>query len=176
MLLMHSDAPDQRSGDTYLGGLIWSLKGIGGGILLFVARVELLEGKLTHSVIGAFFEVYNNLGFGFLERFYVTALQRELLRRGHRVAREVSVDVVYKNEKLGSQRLDLIVDERLVVETKAAWEINKSATRQLYNYLRATDLEVGLVLHFGPRPKFYRVICPSTESDQEHPNASGGSV
>jgi GxxExxY protein len=145
-------------------------------IPLLVARVELFEGKLTHSVIGAFYEVYNNLGFGFLERFYVTALQRELLQRGHRVAREVPVHVLYKGEKLGSQRLDLIVDERLVIETKAVWEIHKSTTRQLYNYLKATNLELGLVLHFGPQPKFYRVICRNKESDREHPNASGGSV
>lgn len=149
---------------------------VGGGIYLFVAHVELFEGKLTHSVIGAFYEVYNNLGFGFLERFYVTALQRELLQRGHRVAREVCVHVLYKGEKLGSQRLDLIVDERLVIETKATWEVHKSATRQLYNYLKATNLELGLVLHFGPEPKFYRVICRNTESDPEHPKPSGGSV
>src|ERR1700682_6610862 len=85
---------------------------------LAVARVQLFEGELTHSVIGAFYEVHNNLGFGFLERFYVMALERELLERGHRVAREVSVNVLYKGQELGYQRLDLIVDEKLVVETK----------------------------------------------------------
>ena len=143
---------------------------------MLVPGVELFEGKLTQSVIGAFYEGYNNLGFGFLERFYVAALQRELLRRGHRVAREVSVHVLYKGEKLGSQRLDLIVDERLVIETKAAWEVHKSATRQLYNYLKATNLELGLVLHFGPDPKFYRVICRNQRKDPEHPVPSGASV
>jgi GxxExxY protein len=142
---------------------------------LFVAR-ELFDGKLTHSVIGAFYEVYNNLGFGFLERFYVTALERELLDRGHKVAREVSVRVLYKGEELGSQRLDLIVDERLVVETKASSDLHRSATRQLYNYLRATNLELGLLLHFGPDPKFYRVVCRNPQNNPEHPNASGASV
>jgi GxxExxY protein len=141
-----------------------------------VARVELFEGQLTHSVIGAFYEVYNNLGFGFLERFYVMALERELLERGHRVAREVSVHVLYKGQDLGSQRIDLIVDERLVVETKAVWDLHKSATRQLYNYLRATNLELGLLLHFGPEPKFYRVICRNRRKDPEHPASSGASV
>lgn len=150
--------------------------GVGVGIFLCVARVELYEGKLTHSVIGAFYEVHNNLGFGFLERFYVAALERELLERGHRVAREVSVNVVYKGQELGSQRLDLVVDEKLVIETKAASELHKSATRQLYNYLRATNLELGLVLHFGPEPKFYRVICRNKPKDQEHPAPSGASV
>ena len=137
---------------------------------------ELFEGRLTRSVIGAYYEVYNNLGFGFLERFYVTAMERELLERGHKVAREVSINVLYKGQELGSQRLDLIVDERLVVETKASSELHKSATRQLYNYLRATNLELGLLLHFGPEAKFYRVICRNPEQNPEHLIKSGGSV
>lgn len=142
----------------------------------FVARIELYQGQLTHSVIGAFYEVHNNLGFGFLERFYVMALERELLERGHRVAREVSVHVLYKGQELGSQRLDLVVDEKLIIETKAAAELHKSATRQLYNYLKATNLELGLLLHFGPEPKFYRVICRNQPKDPEHQAPSGGSV
>jgi GxxExxY protein len=141
-----------------------------------VARGELFEGELTRSVIGAFYEVFNNLGFGFLERFYVTALERELLERGHRVAREVTVNVLYKGQELGTQRLDLIVDEKLVLETKATSDLHKSATRQLYNYLRATNLELGLLLHFGPDPKFYRVICRNQPTNPEHPPSSGASV
>lgn len=141
-----------------------------------MARGELFEGHLTHSVIGAFYEVYNNLGFGFLERLYVGAMEQELLERGHRVAREVSVRVIYKGRQLGVQRLDLIVNERLVIETKATWDLHKSATRQLYNYLRATNLELGLLLHFGPEPKFYRIICRNTRRDPEHPVTSGASV
>jgi GxxExxY protein len=141
-----------------------------------VARVELFEGKLTRSVIGAYYEVYNNLGFGFLERFYVMALERELLERGHRVSREVTVNVLYKGQELGSQRLDLIVDEKLVVETKATSDLHKSATRQLYNYLRATNLELGLLLHFGPEPKFYRVINRNPVRNPEHHSQSGASV
>jgi GxxExxY protein len=141
-----------------------------------VARVDLYEGQLTHSVIGAFYEVHNNLGFGFLERFYVMALERELRERGHTVAREVLVRVLYKGQELGCQRLDLIVDEKLVIETKAGSELHKSATRQLYNYLKATNLELGLVLHFGPEPKFYRVICRNRRRDPEHQGPSGASV
>jgi GxxExxY protein len=140
-----------------------------------VTRVELYEGELTHSVIGAFYEVHNNLGFGFLERFYVMALERELLERGHRVAREVSVNVFYKGQELGSQRLDLIVDEKLVVETKATSDLHRSATRQLYNYLKATNLELGLVLHFGPQARFYRVICRNQRAYPEDPAPSGAS-
>ena len=119
---------------------------------------ELIEERLTHSVIGAFFDVYNTLGFGFLEHVYVMALERELLERGHRVAREVYVPVFYKGALLATQRIDMIVDDRLVVETKSTRALHKDATRQLYNYLRATKLEVGLLLHFGPEAKFYRLI------------------
>lgn len=123
-----------------------------------MAHGQLFEERLTHSVIGAFFDVYNTLGFGFLEHIYVMALERELLERNHRVAREVAVQVFYKGDWLGQQRLDMIVDEKLVVETKSTHELHKSANRQVYNYLRSTNLEIGLLLHFGPRPRVERVI------------------
>jgi GxxExxY protein len=119
----------------------------------------LIEEALTRSVIGAFFEVYNTLGFGFLERLYIAALERELLKRGHNVAREILIQIMYKGEELGSQRLDMVVDERLVVEIKSASILPPTATRQVYNYLKGSRLQVGLVLHFGPEPRFYRVIC-----------------
>jgi GxxExxY protein len=122
-------------------------------------RPELIERELTGSVIGAFFDVYNTLGFGFLEHIYVMALERELLARGHQVAREVSVHVAYKGQVLGVQRVDMIVDDKLVVETKSTLELAKPAQRQVFNYLRATKLEVGLLLHFGPEPRFYRLFC-----------------
>lgn len=89
----------------------------------------------------------------------MTALERELRRRGHKVARELSVRVRYKGEELGAQRLDMVVDDVLVIEGKSTQALHPSATRQLYNYLRATNLELGLLLHFGPKPQFYRVIC-----------------
>ena len=127
-----------------------------------MANGDLIHEELTRSVIGAVFEAYNTLGFGFLEHLYVMALERELLARGHRVSREVSVPVFYKGEELARQRLDMIVDAKLVVEVKSAWEVHRAATRQLYNYLRATNLEVGLLLHFGPRPKFYRLVCQNS--------------
>ena len=125
-----------------------------------MARIRLIEERLTHSVIGAFFDVYNTLGYGFLEHLYVRAMEEELHARGHRVAREVSVRVMYNGILLGLQRLDLIVDDKIVVEAKASSELHKSASRQLYNYLRATNLKLGLLLHFGPEPTFHRIICP----------------
>ena len=126
----------------------------------------LIEEALSHSVIGAFFEVYNTLGFGFLEEIYVRSLASELRKRGHSVRREVQVSVRYKGELIGFQRLDMIVDEKLVVETKSTYELHKAAPRQLFNYLRATGLEVGLLLHFGPKAKFHRMVCMPGRKDR----------
>lgn len=120
----------------------------------------LIEEELTSSVIGAFFDVYNTLGYGFLEHVYALALERELLGRGHRVGREVSVNIAYKGITLTSQRLDFVIDEKVVVEAKSTQTLPPFAARQLYNYLRATNLAIGLLLHFGPEPKFYRLVSP----------------
>ena len=133
-------------------------------------------------MIGAFFDVYNTLGFGFLEHVYGMALERELIAREHRVAREVAVQVFYKGHELREQRLDMIVDEKLVVEIKSTHELNKSANRQVYNYLRSTNLEIGLLLHFGPEAHIQRVICrnqkrnPSNPLNPLHPNETSVSV
>lgn len=123
--------------------------------------VELIERELTGSVIGAFFDVYNELGFGFLEHIYAMALERELLGRGHRVAREMGIRVSFRGHDLGMQRLDMVVDGKLVIEIKSTYELHKEAPRQVYNYLRASKLEVGLLLHFGPHPRFHRLVCPN---------------
>jgi GxxExxY protein len=132
-------------------------------------RGNLFEERLTQSVIGAFFDVYNTLGFGFLEHIYVMALERELLARKHRVAREIAVRVFYKGDLLGQQRLDMIVDNKLIVETKSTYDLHKHAKRQLYNYLRSTNLEVGLLLHFGPTPQFHRVIHRNKRINPSNP-------
>lgn len=129
-----------------------------------------LKGEaLTRSVIGAFFEVYNTLGFGFLEHVYLLALERELRGRGHSVGREVGVCITYKGEDLTFQRLDMIVDDTLVVEIKSSYELHAAARRQVFNYLRAMNLEVGLLLHFGPEPKFYRLISTNRKQYPPHP-------
>ncbi len=122
-------------------------------------RRELPYESLTRSVIGAFFDVYNKLGFGHFEQVYSMALERELRKRRHRVGREFSVNVYYDGEILCTERLDMVVDEVLVVEIKSTYELHPAARRQLFSYLHATKLEVGLLLHFGPKPKVHREIC-----------------
>jgi GxxExxY protein len=133
---------------------------------------ELIERELTHSVIGAFYEVYNALGYGFLESIYTTSLERELVVRGHAVSREHAVRVMYKGEHVGFQRLDMVVDGRLVVEIKSTPALAVAAERQLISYLRGTNLEVGLLLHFGPAPKFHRVVAPNRLAYPRHPDPS----
>jgi len=119
----------------------------------------MLEEALTRSVIGSFFDVHRGLGFGFREHIYALALERDLASKGHRVAREVAVMVYYRGAPLTWQTLDMIVDERLIIENKSTEILHPSATLQLFSYLSATKLEVGLLLHFGREPKSYRVIC-----------------
>jgi GxxExxY protein len=122
------------------------------------SNVVLLEERVTHSVIGSFFEVHGALGYGFREYIYLLALERELRARGHQVDREVGVMVYYHGEPLARQTLDMIIDERVVVEAKATERLHPSSTDQLFSYLCGTNLEVGLLLHFGRQAKFHRVV------------------
>lgn len=119
---------------------------------------QLLQRDTTHDVIGAFYEVYKELGFGFLEHVYSLALERELRARGRSVVREVSIPVYYKGDLLTKHRVDMIVDGVVVVEIKSTYALPPIAKRQTLNYLRATNLEVALLLHFGPEAKFHRLV------------------
>jgi len=129
---------------------------------------SLIEEALTRSIIGAFYTVYRVLGFGFLEHIYSAAMERELIRRGHRVAREVLVPVYYLGDLIGYQRLDMLVDDRVIVENKATERLSPISEPQLYSYLRGTDLEVGLLLHFGPTPKFRRLVHSKRHKTPHH--------
>lgn len=128
----------------------------------------------TRSVIGAFFEVYNLLGYGFLENVYAAALEQELRARGHRVGREFSVAILYKGRQIARQRLDMIVLGIIVVEIKAGVSLPQGALRQVFSYLRGTHLQIGLLFHFGPRPSVrraerrgesFRLVRPFDELD-----------
>jgi len=89
-------------------------------------------------------------------------MERELRSRGHEVGREVGVRILYKGEELGIQRLDMIVDGVLVVEIKSTHRLSPEAPRQVYNYLKASSLPIGLLLHFGPEPRFYAQARPAS--------------
>ena len=110
------------------------------------------------SVIGVFYEVYNELGPGFLESVYQEAMALALHQAGLSVARQVAVDVVFRGLCVGTFRADLLVGGDLLVELKAARTIPEAHVSQVLNYLRATRLEAGLLLNFGPRPQFKRIV------------------
>jgi GxxExxY protein len=134
------------------------------------AHQEMFEQPLTHSVIGCFYDVHRELGFGFREYLYALALERALVDKGHRVSREVAVMVYFRGEPLARQTLDMVVDDRVVVEIKATEFLHPGASLQLFSYLCATNLEVGLLLHFGRKAKFDRVIY---ENRFKRRNSSG---
>lgn len=119
---------------------------------------ELLHGDITGEIIAAFYAVYNELGYGFLESVYVRALAIELFQRRMEVAREVPVTVFYKGVTVGSFRADLVVADRVIVEVTAGEQAADADRAQLLNYLRASSREVGLLLHFGPKAVLKRVI------------------
>lgn len=120
--------------------------------------MELKHKDLTDKIIGAFYEVYNTLGYGFLERVYRDALMHELMKRGLKVEREVGIKVYYDRVVVGDYYADLIVNGLIILEIKSAEAIAEEHESQLVNYLKATKIEVGLILNFGPRPAFKRRI------------------
>ncbi|MBI3566988.1 MAG: GxxExxY protein [Gemmatimonadetes bacterium] len=123
-----------------------------------VAEARLLAGDVTREIIGAFFDVYNELGYGFLENVYQRALPVALAARGIRLEREVPMRISFRGESVGDYRADLIVDGRVVVEIKAVERLVSAHEAQLLNYLRATGLRVGLILNFGPQATFRRLM------------------
>jgi GxxExxY protein len=122
----------------------------------------LLHGALTQRVLIAFFDVYNELGSGFLESVYRTALTRALGTVAVHVDREVPIDVFYQHDVVGRFFADLVVESRVIVEVKAVRKLVPEHQTQLLHYLRATAIEVGLLLNFGPRPQFQRLIYSNT--------------
>jgi GxxExxY protein len=118
------------------------------------------EWELTQRIIAAFFESYNRLGFGHLESVYRRALAKELRLRELGVVPEAPVEVWYKGEIVGNFRLDLLVEGRVAVEVKSTRALGPTDKRQLLNYLRASSLDVGLLLHYGPDPAVHRVVSP----------------
>jgi GxxExxY protein len=127
------------------------------------AGLALVHGELTRHIIGAFFEVYNELGYGFVESVYQRALPLALAARGVRSEREVPLSVRFRGEVVGDYRADLIVEGKVIVESKVADKILPVHEMQLLNYLRATGITVGLVLNFGPRPTFRRLLLTSPQ-------------
>jgi len=117
----------------------------------------LKHADLTDVIIGTFYEVYNELGHGFLESVYENSLAIALRSEGLEVFQQVAIPVYFRGSQVGDFCADLLVDRRVILELKAARAIDPSHVAQLLNYLKATEIEVGLLLNFGPRPNFKRL-------------------
>ena len=118
----------------------------------------LKEAALTQRIMDTFYAVYNELGHGFLESVYESALCLALTQAGLRVERQKPIQVWFRGEVVGEFKTDIVVEGRVIVETKAAKSLDSAHEAQLLNYLRATDIEVGLLLNFGERPEVRRLV------------------
>jgi GxxExxY protein len=113
--------------------------------------------ELTKEIIGVFYEVYNELGHGFIESVYENALCIALREKGHEVYQQIAIPVWFRKQQIGDFDADLLVNKLVLLELKVARTIEPAHIAQLMNYLKATEIEVGLLLNFGPRPEFKRI-------------------
>ncbi|MDP3683901.1 MAG: GxxExxY protein [Ignavibacteria bacterium] len=121
-------------------------------------NTNFLYSEITDLILKAFFKVYNKLGYGFLEKVYENAMMIELDRLGLRCEKQKKIDVYYDEFLIGEYFADILVNEVVVVELKASETLIPEHEAQLVNYLRGTDLEVGLLLNFGKEPQFKRKV------------------
>ena len=120
--------------------------------------MDILNKEITDKIIKAYYKVYNSLGYGFLERVYENALFIELTDMGLACEKQRPIDVFYKGIKVGNYFADIIVEGKVILELKATEGIVEEHEFQLVNYLKATEIEVGLLLNFGKVPEFKRKI------------------
>jgi GxxExxY protein len=135
----------------------------GGGVSSDQPRINANEHErkhwdLCHQIIGIFYSVYNELGYDFLEAVYEEALALSLTEARLHVSRQVATPIWFRGKTIGEYKADLIVNNGVLLELKAARALDSSHEAQILNYLRATDIEVGLLLNFGPKPHFKRFV------------------
>ncbi|MBI3651260.1 MAG: GxxExxY protein [Acidobacteria bacterium] len=116
------------------------------------------EEELTRQIIAAFYKVYSALGYGFLESVYERALCLELGKIGLRAVRQQPIQVYYDGENVGDYAADIVVNDKVILVLKVAESLHPAHESQLINYLKATDIEVGLLLNFGTQPAFARKL------------------
>ena len=122
------------------------------------AEFEYLHKELTESVIKVFYKVYRKMGYGFVESVYQNAMFFALEDAGFSVEVQKDIEVFYEKHKVGYFRADIVVNDLLILELKAVSDLNEAHIRQLSNYLKATNMEVGLLLNFGESPQVRRWI------------------
>lgn len=137
----------------------------------------LKHAALTEKIIGVFYDVYNELGTGFLESTYAEAMVVALRQSGLAATREVSVPVWFRGTKIGQYFADILVDGTVLLELKAARALDSAHEAQILHYLRATEIEVGLLLNFGMRPQFRRLLFDNERKKiRENPRESVAEV
>ncbi|HTG00458.1 MAG TPA: GxxExxY protein [Nitrospirota bacterium] len=127
---------------------------------------------MTDLIIKAFFEVYNQLGYGFLEKVYANALQNELANAGLKIESQYPIQVFYHDKLVGEYIADLVVDGLIIIGIKAAKAVALDHEAQLLNYLKATACEVGLLLNFGPKAEFKRKVFENSRKHVLNPRKS----
>jgi len=136
----------------------------------FSERQQLKYGELSSSILKIFYEVYNELGHGFLESVYRKSMAIALSDQGISVASEVPVPVFFRERIVGEFRADLLVEDKIILELKSARTLEPSHEAQLLHYLRSTEVELGLLLNFGIRPQFRRLLFDNErEKIRENP-------
>ena len=128
--------------------------------------MELLHKNITDIILKSYYKVFNNLGYGFLEKVYENALFYELKKQGLVCEKQKPIKVYYDEIQVGEYYTDIIVNECIIIELKAAESLAEEHEFQLINYLKATDIEVGLVLNFGKNPQFKRKILTNNKKNQ----------
>jgi GxxExxY protein len=123
-----------------------------------ITTSRLKHADLTRVILGGFYDVYNQLGHGFLESVYESALEIDLRGAGVAVKRQEETKVFFRGNCVGRFIADLIVDDQVIVELKAMRAISSTHEAQLLNLLKSTRLEVGLLLNFGLKPEFKRLV------------------
>jgi len=135
---------------------------------------KLLYPELTEKIIGVYYDVYNEIGQGFLESVYSNCMQIALTQAGLVVQREVLIPVMFRNHDVGQFRADLLVEKLILLEFKAVQALDRCHVAQVLNYLRATELEVGLLLNFGAsQPQLKRLVFENVSKKiRAHPRVS----
>ena len=130
-------------------------------------NTDLKHGLITDQILNVFYDVYNELGHGFLESVYHRSLVLALELSGLNVCSRVTIPVWFRGHQVGNFVADVLVENCVLLELKAARSLDSSHRAQLMNYLRATDIEVGLLLNFGERPEFKRVVFDNLKKQRE---------
>jgi len=130
----------------------------------------MIHKEITDTILKGYYSVYNSLGYGFLEKVYENAMMIELSHLGLNVQKQIPIKVYFKDIQVGEYYADIIVKDKVIIELKAAESLCEEHEFQLINYLKATNIEVGLLLNFGKKPQFSRKIFTSNKISENQLN------